>query len=96
MEIVCVNEREGAVFVARRQSRVVRNTPFRQENGPDLSVTMSTGVAFGPVVDFNTLVKNADMAMYWAKRGTQFPNEPEAENNRNQVWVYDRTRPEPR
>ena len=96
MEILPVDQLDGAIIVARRQSRTIRNTPLRRDGHPDLNVTVSTGVAFGPVSRFSDLVQEADEALYWAKRGTQIQGEPEAQDNRNQVWVHGRTCQEPR
>lgn len=62
--------REGARVVANKVRRVVRAKPFVSDVGPDVSITVSIGVAAYPVdgTGAEDLLKAADVAMYRAKQ----------------------------
>lgn len=62
--------REGARVVANKLRRAVRGKPFTSDVAPDVSVTVSIGVAVYPGDGSNAegLIQAADVAMYKAKR----------------------------
>ncbi len=83
------------LHVALRQNSSIRNTPISTAEYGDISVTVSTGVAVGPVHDFGEILLDADKAMYRAKKGFKEGSTTRF-GDRNQVWAFWKDTPEPR
>jgi diguanylate cyclase (GGDEF)-like protein len=62
---------EGARVVAEKVSSAIRDHPFDGQVGPEISITVSVGVASYPLdgTSAHDLLQAADLALYRAKRG---------------------------
>jgi diguanylate cyclase (GGDEF) domain len=72
-------DQAGVEFLAQRIRQEIYDTPM-EHNGKNFNITASLGVALieGVVGDFESLINQADIALYHAK-----------ENGRNKVELYD-------
>jgi len=72
-------DKVGVDFVAQRIRQEIYDTPM-EHNGKNFNITASLGIALieDVVGDFETMINQADIALYYAK-----------ENGRNRVELYD-------
>jgi len=72
-------DKAGVDFVAQRIRQEIYDTPM-EHNGKNFNITASLGIALieDVVGDFETMINQADIALYYAK-----------ENGRNRVELYD-------
>jgi len=72
-------DKGGVDFVAQRIRQEIYDTPM-EHNGKNFNITASLGIALieDVVGDFETMINQADIALYYAK-----------ENGRNRVELYD-------